>query len=92
MALIESGVTACPLCSQVISEPDEIVTTWHFIDDENDPLWRFSDSAIHRSCFLAWAQREEFVTRFNTFFEKTVFNDGTYRRMKLDGSISVHRK
>lgn len=57
--------TECSLCGNVIMDDDEIVAMSHFIADKNDPLWLFSDSAMHRPCFLTWDQRETFVGRFN---------------------------
>ena len=68
---------------------DDITATSHFIADEQDPLWRFSDSAMHRSCFLAWDHRAEFVAKFNRIVEGMTFGDGTYQHMESDGVIAV---
>jgi len=71
---------------------DDIVATSHFIADERDPLWRFSDSAMHRSCFLGWEQRAEFVGQFNRIVEGVTFRNGTYHHMELDGTIAVLKR
>ena len=47
MAIIIRGKTCCALCDEVIYDADDIVATSHFVTDRNDPLWRFSDAAIH---------------------------------------------
>jgi hypothetical protein len=89
MSLIVLGKTECSLCSGIIRAGDNIVSTSHFIAQQDDPLWRFSDSAMHRSCFLAWDQRAKFVEKFNRTVEAIIFGNGTYHRMEEDGSISV---
>lgn len=89
MALILFGKTECSLCGNVIMDDDDIVANSHFIADRNDPLWRFSDSTMHRSCFLAWDQREAFVTKFNQLVAGITFGNGTYHRMESDGTIAV---
>lgn len=87
MAIVEPGKTICPLCDQPIKTDDTIVSTSHFIEDQNDPFWRFSDAAIHKLCFLYWDQRETFVARFNSI--KFTYGDGKYHHMNADGSISI---
>jgi hypothetical protein len=71
---------------------DEVVTTSHFIADRNDPLWRFSDAAMHGRCFLAWDQRADFVTKFNRVVEGMTSGDGTYHQMDSEGAIAVHKR
>jgi hypothetical protein len=89
VVLIFPGKTECSLCGTVIMAGDEIVATSHFIADRNDLLWRFSDSAMHRSCFLTWDQREVFVAKFNQVVGGITFGNGTYQRMEPDGTIAV---
>ena len=55
MALIIGGKSTCPICNHILEDGDDLVATTHFIADKTDPLWRYSDSAIHRSCFLSWS-------------------------------------
>jgi hypothetical protein len=87
MALIFAGESRCPICGEVINQDDEIVATSHFIGDDTDPLWRFSDAAIHRHCFLAWECREEFIERFNAEVGSITFANGTFHEMRSDGSV-----
>jgi hypothetical protein len=87
MALIEYGVTTCPLCGQVISAEEEVIATSHFIPDESDGLWRFSDAAMHRKCFLAWPRRGDFVAKFNREMAKRPRPDGSREQMKSDGTV-----
>jgi len=64
MALIEYGMTLCSLCGQPINSWEEWIAFPHFIEDEEDPLWPYSDAVFHRSCFESWPHREEFLARF----------------------------
>ncbi len=89
MALIFFGTTECSLCGVVLNQGDDIVATTHFLADRNDPLWRFSDSAMHRSCFLAWDRREAFVKKYNDTVGAVTWGDGTHHHMEDDGNISV---
>lgn len=89
MALIFAGKTKCPLCHNVIAQNDDYMATSHLIGDQNDPLWAYSDAAMHRDCFLNWDQRAEFVARFNQVYGEVTFGNGTYHFMEPDGSINV---
>jgi len=64
MALVILGFSQCALCEQVLQVGDDLVATSHFLD-EADPLWRYSDAAFHRACFLAWDAREAFIEKYN---------------------------
>ena len=92
MAIILRGKTKCSICSTVIMDGDDIIATSHFIGDEQDPLWRFSDSAMHRACFLRWDHRAEFVAKFNRIAGEITFGNGTYHHMESDGSIDVLKR
>jgi hypothetical protein len=63
MALLIRGKTECALCRQVIDHADEVVGTTHFIADQADPLWQYSDAAFYKRCFDAWENRDEFLVR-----------------------------
>jgi hypothetical protein len=89
VALILRGKTPCSICGVVINDTDAIVASTHFIGDQNDPLWRFSDSAMHCGCFLAWPLRETFVERYNATVGTVTWGNGTYHRMEPNGNISV---
>jgi hypothetical protein len=53
----------CSICGEPIRVGDDTVATTHFIGDHSDPLWRYSDSVMHRPCFDRWELRDEFVRR-----------------------------
>ena len=88
MALILLGKTECAICKVVLAEGEHIVATSHFIADRSDPLWRFSDAAMHKACFLGWNQRENFVEKFNQIVSPLTFGNGTYHHMEPDGTIT----
>ncbi|MBC7228644.1 MAG: hypothetical protein H5T61_15665 [Thermoflexales bacterium] len=67
MALIEYGVTLCPLCGEPINTPEECISFPHFIEDRGDPFWQYSDAAFHKKCFESWPNKLEFIARFETF-------------------------
>ena len=89
MALILCGKTECSICGVIIKDGDTIVATTHFLRDPNDPLWRFSDSGMHRSCFLAWPLRDTFVERYNATVGTVTWGNGTYHYMEPNGKILV---
>lgn len=92
MAIILRGKTECAICSDIIIDDDDIIATSHFIADDQDALWRFSDSLMHRSCFLVWDHRAAFVAKFNRTVEGITLGNGTYHHMESDGVISVLMK
>ena len=91
MALILLGKTQCALCSAVLEAGDDLVSTSHFIADPKDPLWRYSDAAMHRRCFLSWPQRAAFVEKFNATVAVHVWGNGMCHRMRPDGTIVAER-
>jgi len=66
MAILILGKSKCSICHAILAEGDDIVGTQHFISDETDPLWQFSDSGMHRNCLETWEHRDEFVSRYQT--------------------------
>ena len=86
MAMVLRGKTKCPRCDLVIGQDDQIVGTSHFIADAADPLWRFSDAAMHKRCFLGWDQRGAFVEKFNQTVSGITRGDA-YHHMNDDGTI-----
>jgi len=92
VAIVLRGKTECSLCGKVIINGDDIVATSHFIADKADPLWRFSDSAMHHSCFNEWEHRAEFVAKFNRIVGEITFGNGTYHHMESDGAIVVLKR
>lgn len=85
MAIVIRGKTECPLCGAILAGPDDIVMFPHFIWDQTHPLWRFSDSAMHRACFAGWGQAEQFRSLYNKVWPEIMPNHP--RKMQPDGSI-----
>ena len=85
MAIIIEGKTECDLCGSILAQGDEVVATPHFIRDEAHELWRFSDSAMHRSCFVAWERAGEFRSLYNELWPTLMSQHP--REMLADGSI-----
>ncbi|MHC4985394.1 MAG: hypothetical protein ACYTFO_04475 [Planctomycetota bacterium] len=84
MALIALGVTRCALCEEILTDRDDIVATTHFIADQGDHLWRYSDAGMHKTCFLQWKHKAEFVARYNEFLEELRRRLGGRRQKMLD--------
>jgi hypothetical protein len=64
MAILILGRSKCSICGETLHKEDDIVATTHFIGDQSDPLWQFSDSGMHRSCYETWEHRDEFTRRY----------------------------
>ena len=86
MALIYDGMT-CAICEQPLDIDGPLVATTHFIGEPSDPLWRFSDAAMHYECFQKWEHRQEFIDKYNATMGKIIWGNGTRHHMKVDGSI-----
>ena len=85
MAIVITGTTGCSLCGATLAETDDIVMFPHFIWDEDDPLWRYSDSGMHRACFSGWDQADQFRAFYNRVWPEIVPNHP--RAMQPDGTI-----
>jgi len=59
VAIIIRGKTSCSLCSRVLAAGEDIVGFSAFLEREH-PLWQYSDSAMHRSCYEAWPEHDTF--------------------------------
>ena len=86
MAIIVKG-SRCSICRRPILKEQDIIGTPHFIADEEHPLWVYSDSAMHRACFLKWDHRDAFRDLFNATADELYENPAIKRRMMQDGSI-----
>jgi hypothetical protein len=87
MALIFPD-SKCAICELAVdSGGDKYVATSHFIEDETDPLWEFSDAVMHYDCFQSWERREVFVTKYNETMGRIIWGNGTRHRMNADGKI-----
>jgi len=88
MALIFDQ-SECAICGELLGKPARIVATTHFIGDPRDPLWRFSDAAMHYECFQKWPDREEFIRKYNSTVGQMVWGNSTRHIMRPDGIIEV---
>jgi hypothetical protein len=86
MALMFDGM-ACAICERPLDTKCAFVASSAFIDEPSDPLWRFSDAAMHYDCFQRWEHRREFVNKYNATMGSIVWGNGTRHHMKADGSI-----
>ncbi|NUO75270.1 MAG: hypothetical protein HOQ32_04575 [Lysobacter sp.] len=87
MAILILGKTQCPLCSQTIEAGQVTVSSPHFIHNPSNPLWRYSDAAMHYECFQPWERRAEFVAEYNRTIGEIVWGNGDRHRMQADGTI-----
>jgi len=87
MERIEAGRAYCALCSEVIRPDDDALVTPDFLADETDALWRFSDVAMHRACFLVWDRRKQFVAHYNRLAQRWLGPDGSHPHMTSEGEV-----
>jgi predicted nucleic acid-binding Zn ribbon protein len=50
MAILMRGTTTCQICGKVIEEGEDAMLFPHFVMNECDELYPFSDSACHSAC------------------------------------------
>lgn len=86
MALVFEGMP-CAICGHALDLYVRFVSTSHFIADEGDPLWRYSDAAMHSECFETWKHRSEFIDKYNNTIGQITWGNGTRHHMNADGSI-----
>lgn len=72
MAILALGASRCSICGEVLHPAQAIVATTHFIADQADPLWRFSDTGMHATCFEGWEHRDEFAARHYAALGRTM--------------------
>jgi hypothetical protein len=70
MAMIGIGSSKCAICGRVLTDKDDATGLHHFIDDPKDPFWRFSDSAVHISCYKTWPLRLEWEAKYQREMER----------------------
>src|SRR5579859_4065345 len=59
MALILRGKSKCSICGLTLESGQDIVLHPHFLTSDH-PLWKFSDSGMHRACYDEWDHRNYF--------------------------------
>lgn len=70
MAIMIEGSTLCKLCNAPLYAEEEIVLIPAFIKDRTHNLFRFSDSSIHKSCFMNWKDKMSLIDEFNLYYQK----------------------
>jgi hypothetical protein len=78
MAGIYPGMK-CPICESVIDPGDLVVTTRPFLD-EGDPLFIYSEMAMHKRCFLKWPRRNEFVARYRQATDAPIIEGAAFKK------------
>jgi hypothetical protein len=68
MALCLRGKTQCSICGVVLREGDDVVVHPHILLSDH-PLWRFSDSTMHRVCYEQWSCHEYFESILRRYRE-----------------------
>jgi hypothetical protein len=51
MAIVIVGQTPCLLCGTLLAQGQRTVQFPPFVANEADPIWKFSDAAMHEECF-----------------------------------------
>jgi hypothetical protein len=59
MALVIRGKTTCSVCGLVLKSSHDVVGFPPVLPPDH-LLWRFSDSAMHRSCYEQWEHHDYF--------------------------------
>lgn len=87
MDRIQAGCATCILCGEAIKPGDDAFVTPDFLAAESDPLWRFTDATVHRTCFIVWEHRKTFVARYNRLAQRLAAQDGTYLHLTSEGEL-----
>lgn len=91
MDRIRAGRAHCALCGDVIRPAEDAFVTPDFLADDADLLWRFSDAAVHRACFLVWDRRKAFVARYNRLALRLAAPNGSYLHLTSEGELVRRR-
>jgi hypothetical protein len=65
VAIIIRGSSRCAVCDQVIQKSDQVIGLPHFVADESNPHWRYTDSGFHPSCWADLPERKTIEGRIN---------------------------
>jgi hypothetical protein len=71
MALWFSGRSECSICGLVLNSDQDVIGHPHVLPPDH-PLWRFSDSAMHRICYERWEHHDYFesvLLKYKELFE-----------------------
>lgn len=70
MAILIDG-QACPLCGLSMNGDSEVICFRPFVQNDRDPLFAFSDSCFHRSCFERDERAPSVVKRYNEYVDSS---------------------
>ena len=79
--------TKCAICDRPLAKP--IFGTSHFIDDESDPLWRFSDAGMHWDCYANWELQRQFAERYFESATQTEFTNPYWPMLFKNANIAL---
>lgn len=71
MAVIILGKSKCPLCCKLMREGQNLISFPHFVANELDPAWVFSDRAFHVECFQSHPLAEKAQTRYEEIMARS---------------------
>ncbi len=97
MAIVLPG-TLCPLCDQPFDREVGYFATSAFLD-QPQPLWRYSDAAMHWPCYLEWEHQAEFARLYlaaqqtnaevNPFWHSVFSSDDVFVTVGEIGQIDI---
>lgn len=64
MAIYLSGISKCQICHKQIFDGEKRTSFTFFIDDENDPFWKYQDAVYHYDCFINWDEKMGFLEKY----------------------------
>ena len=70
MAIIINGKSKCAICGKLINKDEAAIGFPHFIQDENSPLFFFSDRGFHENCFLQHPLSEDVLKSVKKYDER----------------------
>jgi predicted nucleic acid-binding Zn ribbon protein len=71
MALLIRGTTTCPICGKVIEEGEDASLFPHFVLNEKDELYQFSDGAFHSACLEHHPLRNALAATYKAYRAQT---------------------
>jgi len=83
MAIFIQGMR-CPLCGRPILAGESVKMFKSFVSDPDDPLFVFSDAALHFGCFYNDARASIAEKRYEAFSEA---NKAEARRCRISGVL-----
>jgi hypothetical protein len=86
MALWFSGTSKCSICALVLDSDQDVIGHPHLLPP-NHALWRFSDSAMHRTCYERWEHHEYFELVLLEY--KKLLESRPGRRLEADRVLAL---